>query len=101
MRERLLRFARNDNALYVIKGIARVIARSLFRSNLPLSQRRIGGGFAALCDLHEKECIARVYPPLARVRGGTEDAPSHKPARQQVKRIRHYLFKKLAGFHPL
>ncbi len=56
MSERLLRgvypehrdCVRNDNAPYGIKGIARVIARGLFRSNLPLSQWRIGCGFSLL-----------------------------------------------------
>ncbi|OOP57810.1 MAG: hypothetical protein AYP45_01385 [Candidatus Brocadia carolinensis] len=62
MRERLPRgvypeqreCARNDNAQYFIKGIACVIyekachCEGLFRSNLPLSQRRIGCGFVAL-----------------------------------------------------
>ncbi|OOP55937.1 MAG: hypothetical protein AYP45_11685 [Candidatus Brocadia carolinensis] len=46
LRERLLRFARNDNAPYVIKGIACVIARIFSEA---ISRFRNGELVAACC----------------------------------------------------
>ncbi|OOP54977.1 MAG: hypothetical protein AYP45_17325 [Candidatus Brocadia carolinensis] len=77
MRKRLLRgvypelrkCARNDNAPYVIKAYS-VSLRGVFSEAIsPLSQRRIGYGFAAVYNAHGTEYYSVGMSPTG---GGTE-----------------------------